>query len=457
MSQKKLDLSARTALDRAHSLDNPILLAAGDYSGRYVLTHTPAKRISSASRNTKDWLKHLAAENVIENSKRNNTNSEAPHTAFSSGWAGFFYYPDTACHELSYPDASKFAERPQHGHKPEGVMAYYPCSLLLDIDSDEVWLQNPKKLDDREIQSWLEPLFIEPRLMETPLVETPYGGSDHSIKAGPQQQDWHALWNQSEYTNAFNTVQSYLKAGDCYQINLTMPFHCSSDLTNKSPYPLIKQFRPAFGGYIKTSDLTLFSVSPERFIRIEGDRIETKPIKGTLPRGATAELDQQLKNQLADSNKNKAENLMIVDLLRNDLSRSAEPHSVKVEKLFELESHANVHHLVSTISATKRADRSHLDVILDAFPGGSITGAPKKRAMEIIEELEAKPRGPYCGSMGYFDDAGHSDFNILIRTIAATKEGAECWGGGGITVDSTADDEYQEIMNKVGKILATPL
>ncbi|KZZ47616.1 hypothetical protein A3759_18245 [Thalassolituus sp. HI0120] len=319
-------------------------------------------------------------------------------------------------------------------------MAYYNCSLLLDIDSDEVWLQNPKRLSDQQTSLWLEQLLTA-----------------QPVNTAPQKQEWSALWNQADYTRAFNQVQNYLNSGDCYQINLTLPFHCRNDLTEKSPYPLIKQFRPAFGGYMKTKGLTLFSVSPERFIQIDGDRIETKPIKGTLPRGTTSELDRKLMQQLAASNKNKAENLMIVDLLRNDLSRSAEPHSVTVEKLFELESHANVHHLVSTISARKSADKSHLDVILDAFPGGSITGAPKKRAMEIIEELEIKPRGLYCGSLGYFDDAGHSDFNILIRSIVATKEGAECWGGGGVTVDSTADDEYQEIMDKVGKILATPL
>jgi para-aminobenzoate synthetase component 1 len=128
-----------------------------------------------------------------------------------------------------------------------------------------------------------------------------------------------------------------------------------------------------------------------------------------------------------------------------------------VEKLFELESHANVHHLVSTISAKRRDDKNNLDVVTDAFPGGSITGAPKQRAMEIIDELEADSRRAYCGSMGYFDDDGHADFNILIRTIEATADGAVCWGGGGITIDSTADDEYQEILNKVGKILQTPL
>ncbi|WP_420591060.1 anthranilate synthase component I family protein [Bacterioplanoides sp.] len=430
MSHKKLDLSARTALNRAHALDNPILLSAGDYSGRYILAYAPEQLVPSATSCATEWQKQIKPAWLDDTSNCESTEKSSANKPFASGWAGFFHYPSI----------SSLNTKPEHHNQPKGVMAYYNCSLLLDIDTDEVWLQNPKQLSDKTILSWLEPLY-----------------SGHSVEAEPHQHKWSALWSQPEYTNAFNKVQDYLRAGDCYQINLTMPFRCSGDLTEKSPYPLIKQFRPAFGGYMKTKGLTLFSVSPERFIRIDGDRIETKPIKGTLPRGATSEQDQQLKQQLADSNKNKAENLMIVDLLRNDLSRSAEPHSVKVEKLFELESHANVHHLVSTISAKKRADKSHLDVILDAFPGGSITGAPKKRAMEVIEELEIKPRGLYCGSLGYFDDAGHSDFNILIRSIVATKEGAECWGGGGITVDSTADDEYQEIMNKVGKILSTPM
>ncbi|MCH2039981.1 MAG: anthranilate synthase component I family protein [Saccharospirillaceae bacterium] len=430
MSHKKLDLSAKTALDRAPSLDNPILLPAGDYSARYVLAYAPEKLISSSISGITQWQEHIGGRRPYNTQENVDASTDDYQRTFRSGWAGVFHYPSAAGQTT----------KADHRHQPKGVMAYYNCSLLLDIDSDEVWLQNPKRLSDQQTSLWLEQLLTA-----------------QPVNTAPQKQEWSALWNQADYTRAFNQVQNYLNSGDCYQINLTLPFHCRNDLTEKSPYPLIKQFRPAFGGYMKTKGLTLFSVSPERFIQIDGDRIETKPIKGTLPRGTTSELDRKLMQQLAASNKNKAENLMIVDLLRNDLSRSAEPHSVTVEKLFELESHANVHHLVSTISARKSADKSHLDVILDAFPGGSITGAPKKRAMEIIEELEIKPRGLYCGSLGYFDDAGHSDFNILIRSIVATKEGAECWGGGGVTVDSTADDEYQEIMDKVGKILATPL
>lgn len=359
------------------------------------------------------------------------------HKHFQSGWAGYIEYPKNAqpAHETATPAAEFF---------------YYPCSLLLDIESGTTYLQNPNALSELEINDWLAPLY---KLSNDKSVST------NKLSTGyePIPRKWFSTWCRSDYQQAFEQVQNYLKSGDCYQINLTMPFTCSDNLCNASPLPLLEAFNPRFGGYLKSPKNTLFSVSPERFIRIDGNRIETSPIKGTIPRGKTATEDLQLAQQLSSSLKNQAENLMIVDLLRNDLSINALPHSVKTEKLFELESHANVHHLVSTISAEKRPDKSAADIIMDAFPGGSITGAPKKRAMEIIAELEHQPRGLYCGSLGYFDDAGHADFNILIRSIIATKDGATCWGGGGITVDSTADDEYQEILNKVGKILTTPI
>ncbi len=232
-----------------------------------------------------------------------------------------------------------------------------------------------------------------------------------------------------------------------------MPFSNTANMRAQSPLPLLQSFNPAFGGYLKTDYLSLFSVSPERFICIDGQRMETRPIKGTVSRGANIEEDEANKAWLAGSEKNQAENLMIVDLLRNDLSRYALPFSVKVEKLFAIETHANVHHMVSTISAVKRPEFSSAEVIVNALPGGSITGAPKKRAMEVIDELEAGARGPYCGVMGFFDDSGFVDFNILIRTVVAKETGAQCWAGGGVVLDSTCEEEWQELHVKVARIL----
>jgi para-aminobenzoate synthetase component 1 len=198
------------------------------------------------------------------------------------------------------------------------------------------------------------------------------------------------------------------------------------------------------------------SVSPERFISIDASGlIEAKPIKGTIKRSASESEDAALINELKNSSKNQAENLMIVDLLRNDLSMSAKAGSVKVDKLFELESHPNVHHLVSTISAELDANTLAKDAITNAFPGGSITGAPKKRAMEIIEELEVQPRSLYCGSFGYFSDSGNADFNILIRSLEFRENTITCWGGGGITVDSDCAEEYEESLTKIRRIMET--
>ena len=219
----------------------------------------------------------------------------------------------------------------------------------------------------------------------------------------------------------------------------------------------METFNPRHGCVIRSSKRTIFSVTPERLLKITNGKLETRPIKGTAPRSSNPTQDKANADNLILSEKNRAENLMIVDLLRNDLSIYATPNSVKVEKLFELESHANVHHLVSTITATLRPNVSISSALLAAFPGGSITGAPKKRAMEIINELEAQPRGAYCGSAGYIDDNGNCDFNILIRTIEAKEDGATCWGGGGIVIDSEVDSEFDEIHNKVDKILSTPL
>lgn len=364
------------------------------------------------------------------------SDSSAIHAAFHSGWAGYISY-----------DAGKALQQlpttQQAG--PLAEFFHYPLSIFLNFADNSCTLQNPGNLPDKQVTELIDH------------IRSAVTRHKEGTENPPLKQSWRPAWSEEQYRQAFSATRNYLAAGDCYQVNLAMPFHCQADLTGHNPASLLQTFNAPFSAYLKTAAQTLFSVSPERFIRIDGDRIETKPIKGTIARGETAEVDEYNRQWLAGSPKNRAENLMIVDLLRNDLSRSAEPFSVKVTKLFDIESHANVHHMVSTIVATRRPDQHAVDVIFDALPGGSITGAPKRRAMEVIDELEHESRGAYCGVLGYFDDAGHADFNILIRTIAATKEGAVCWGGGGIVMDSTWEDEWQEIQSKVGRILNTPI
>ena len=201
------------------------------------------------------------------------------------------------------------------------------------------------------------------------------------------------------------------------------------------------------------------SLSPERFIQATSDNgditAQTKPIKGTVLRGKTVEQDQENAIRLLNSDKDRAENLMIVDLLRNDLGKTCIAGSIRVPKLFDLESFPNVHHLVSTVTGKLKTDCACLDLLQGCFPGGSITGAPKKRSMEIIDELEPLQRSVYCGSIGYICASNQMDTNIAIRTVIADKEKLHCWGGGGIVADSDADSEYEESMNKIRLILDT--
>jgi len=219
-------------------------------------------------------------------------------------------------------------------------------------------------------------------------------------------------------------------------------------------YKILRRAIPSpFSAYYNLGKQTLLSISPERFISVIDDHIEAKPIKGTIARNDDREIDNRNRQTLFNSTKDRAENLMIVDLLRNDLGKACEPGSIHVEKLFDVESFANVHHLVSTITGKLADDQTNLTLLKACFPGGSITGAPKRRAMQIIDELEGVQRSIYCGSIGYISRCGHMDTNIAIRTLLADGETLHCWGGGGIVADSNAESEYQESLTKVKKLL----
>lgn len=264
-----------------------------------------------------------------------------------------------------------------------------------------------------------------------------------------------AIWEKSDYQHAFQYVQNYIVAGDCYQINLTQAFRAKAKgqlLDTANDFWHLTQ--APYSGYLKLNEFELLSCSPELFINFEQNRkLVTKPIKGTMPRFDNPEQDEQSKQTLAQSKKDQAENVMIVDLLRNDLSVFAEIGSVKTPKLFNIESFNQVHHMVSEIEATLKPEVNPFEVLLHSLPGGSITGAPKIRAMEIIEELEAIPRGAYCGSMGYFNFDGTGSWNILIRSIQKYQEDISLWAGGGITISSECDAEYQECFDKVEAML----
>lgn len=300
----------------------------------------------------------------------------------------------------------------------------------------------------------------------------------------PAPLSLNSAWQQADYAQAFEQTQNYLYAGDCYQINLTQAWQGKltdgQQLVDYLPN-LHASTNAPFAGYLQlgvanatreasknkpnkkeASKFELLSCSPELFFTFNQSgnqhHIITKPIKGTRPRGTDTQSDQQLKNELANSEKDLAENVMIVDLLRNDLGKYAQTGTVKVPKRFAIESFSNVHHMVSTITATLKQDVHPIEVLLGSLPAGSITGTPKKRAVEIIHELETanngSQRGAYCGTLGYMNFDGTGQWNVLIRTLQAYDNTVSLWAGGGITVASHCEAEYQECWDKVGNLVS---
>lgn len=256
------------------------------------------------------------------------------------------------------------------------------------------------------------------------------------------------------YARAFRRIRDYIRDGDCYQVNLAQRFAATATGDTWLAYQALRLINPApFSAYLSTPYAQILSASPERFLKVANGRVETRPIKGTRPRAGHPRLDAELAEQLHTSEKDRAENVMIVDLLRNDLSKNCALGSVKVPKLYEVESFATVHHLVSTVTGELKSGRDALDLLRGCFPGGSITGAPKLRAMQIIEELEPHRRGVYCGAIGYIGFDGNMDLNIAIRTLVYSHGTIRCWAGGGIVADSTLEGEYQETFDKAAAML----
>ncbi|WP_261921736.1 aminodeoxychorismate synthase component I [Shewanella sp. NFH-SH190041] len=397
-----------------------------------------------------------AIEQVMQQLYPNPTTSSLP---FSGGAMGAWGYdlgraieslPTTAVADLTLPDLN---------------LGFYDWALIFD-NKENAWQlvhargEQALKSQRCKLEQQLAHLLSKTDSTSQATDSHKRNNKPTEIPAETESNDfrlngpWQPQLTQAQYTAKFDTIQAYLHSGDCYQINLTQrftaPYHgdewqayCQLRNSNKAP----------FSAFMRLPQQSILSISPERFIRLADGEIETKPIKGTLPRYSDLQLDQQAAQRLANSEKDQAENLMIVDLLRNDLGKVATPGSVRVPKLFAIESFPAVHHLVSTVTATLRPDCHATDLLRGAFPGGSITGAPKIRAMEIIEELEPSRRNLYCGTMGYISQDGKMDTSITIRTLVAEQGQLFCWAGGGIVADSTAEAEYQETFDKISRIL----
>ena len=262
--------------------------------------------------------------------------------------------------------------------------------------------------------------------------------------------DLQLSWTRDEYTDAFAKVQDYIAAGDVYQINLTLKYRFAFSGDPVALYSALRRKqRVEYGALIGAGDFQVLSLSPELFFRREGKHLTSRPMKGTAPRGRTPREDARLKTWLTVDEKQRAENLMIVDLLRNDLGRIAKIGSVEVTDLFTVETYRTVHQMTSGITAELRADMGLKDMLKALFPCGSVTGAPKVRAMEIIRELEAHPRGVYTGAIGHIAPNGDSQFNVAIRTLFIDADGAGEMGiGSGVVSDSKADAEFEECLLK---------
>jgi para-aminobenzoate synthetase component 1 len=275
---------------------------------------------------------------------------------------------------------------------------------------------------------------------------------------GSEKIGLRSTFTHPAYLDAVARVREYIVAGDIFQANLSQRFQ---GRWTGPPFDLYRRLRrqnPApFAAYLGFGDMAVLSASPERFLRLDEDRrrIETRPIKGTRPRGLGPMHDAALGRALAESEKDRAENVMIVDLLRNDLSRVCRPGTVRVPELFALEHHPTVHHLVSTVVGEIEPGSGAVELIRAAFPGGSITGAPKVRAMEIIAELEPTQRGVYCGSIGYVSATGAMDTSIVIRTFLARDGQVYFQAGGGIVADSDPELEYGETLDKARGLIET--
>ncbi|MFD2114082.1 aminodeoxychorismate synthase component I [Thiorhodococcus fuscus] len=324
---------------------------------------------------------------------------------------------------------------------PDMAVGIYDWALVVDHQACRSHLVGP----DRET------LDVYARLLSGALAGRSTGTAHRSFRVLGQVG---SNMSHGQYLESIGRIKQYLREGDCYQVNFAQRFSVPAEGDPWQAYKLLRQLNPApFGGYLDIGDCQVLSSSPERFLRVREGEVETKPIKGTRPRGADPIEDLLLSDALRLSPKDRAENLMIVDLLRNDLGKVCEIGSVRVPKLFEIERFARVHHLVSTVRGHLARGCGALDLLRACFPGGSITGAPKKRAMEIIEELEPHRRGVYCGAIGYVGFDGAMDTNIAIRTLVHSGGVARCWAGGGIVMDSDPESEYRETYDKAAPLL----
>lgn len=370
--------------------------------------------------------------------------NESDQLPFSGGAVGYFGY-DLVRYLEKLPNTAQ-----NIAHTPEMSIGIYDWALVVDHREQSTFLVSQCH-DPHTIENWQDLCH----LFDTPVISLKSNQFKRIIEPAFKIQG--AVGSNMDlplYSEAFNKIKRYIFDGDCYQVNLAQRFSVKAVGDAWVAYKKLREISPApFMAYMNLPGMQVLSGSPERFLQIIDQQVETSPIKGTRSRADDAEQDMTNAKELVGSLKDQAENLMIVDLLRNDISKNCEVGSIKVSNLFSLQSFANVHHLVSTVAGTLAKGKTAIDLLRGCFPGGSITGAPKLRAMQIIEELEPHRRGLYCGAIGYIGFNGNMDTNIAIRTMVYADNEISFYAGGGIVADSEMVKEYKETWDKASSML----
>lgn len=446
MEKLPLDISPREAVEKLFHFSHPVLLESalrekeiGRYSllsaepflilknkGNETIFYRNGKRSKAFSQNPFHALKDLLKKYEI---------SEEVNLPFAGGAIGYFSY-----------DLNQYFEKLPNWAQddlnlPHLYLAFYDWGILYDHFKDEIlliYLENGESVD--KIGKIKKILLKE--------------GERKALKASPKKVNIKSNFTKKSYLEAVKKAKEYIFNGDIFQVNLSQRLEAPLFLSPFSLYKVLQEVNPSpFAAYLGFEDSTIVSSSPERFLKVQNKEVETRPIKGTRPRGKNQEEEEKLYWELFFSEKDRAENVMIVDLERNDLGKVCEIGSVKVRELFRVEKYATVLHLVSIVKGILRKNVDLVDLLKATFPGGSVTGAPKVRAMEIIEELEPTKRNVYTGSIGYLSFNKRMDLNIAIRTFIIKEDTAFFQVGGGIVADSEPEAEYQETLDKAKALI----
>jgi len=404
--------------------------------GREVIITRGAEK-NCLSGNPFDVLNHL-----LETYRLDSRSSPVPFIGGAVGYLGY-----DLCHFTERLPSSAVDDL----KLPECYFGFYDLVLAFDNLQGKAYVIStgfPELIENKRIER------AQKRLneMKASLAEVSPSGTEAMFTSSPaamKQINLKGGFTHKTYVDAVKKCRQYIINGDIFEVNLSQRFEAELAVTPYELYRRLRQINPApFACYLGFDEVSVVSASPERFLRVRGDWVETRPIKGTRPRGKNPEEDEVLANELLSSSKDRAENIMIVDLERNDLSRVCRFGTVKVTELAILEAFPSVFHLTSTVVGRLREGKNGIDLLKATFPGGSITGAPKVRAMEIIDELEPTKRSIYTGSIGYLSFNGDLDLNIAIRTFLVKGKKAYFQVGGAVVYDSDPEAEYQETLDK---------